>query len=372
MEDAETSTRDDAIRTALLDWYRREARDLPWRRTRDPYRVWLSEIMLQQTRVETVVPYYRRWLEVFPDVETLARSGEDAVLKQWEGLGYYRRARNLHRAAKQLVESGSGFPTTAAGWLGIAGVGRYTAGAVASIVFGEQVPVLDGNVKRVLARLDAIEQSIDDAKVTAALWRRAEILVPPPHPDVSPKPSSPNDPGDFNQALMELGARICVPRRPRCLLCPVEAVCRGRAAGLAPMLPVRAKKGAVPHRVWVAALIVRRGRILFAQRPPGLLGGLWELPTRAVAEDEARSSVVERLLVEDLGLTGRVGEEVAQVNHAFTHFRVTIHLFAVAGVGGRARAIRHQEVRWQPRDELESLALPVAMRRLTRRVLAQS
>ncbi len=343
----------EAIQRTLLAWYRAHARDLPWRRTRDPYRIWLSEVMLQQTRVETVVGYYTRWVAALPTVEVLAAADEDQVLKLWEGLGYYRRARNFHRAAKVVVVERAGrLPTDAKTWLTLPGVGRYTAGAIASIVFGEPVPVLDGNVKRVLSRLFRIESSIDDKVTIDALWDVAARLVPG---DAA---------GDFNQALMELGARVCVPRRPSCLVCPLADPCRARRAGVQEKLPVRKAKRPVPYRDDVAALVSRGGRYLLAKRPEGLLGGLWEFPGGPVAEDETQSSALVRNLKDRLGVDSAVGALRGQVRHAFTHRRVTYHLYNVRLVGGTPAPRFHTELRWARRAEWDDMALPVAMQRL--------
>ncbi|MBI3119584.1 MAG: A/G-specific adenine glycosylase, partial [Candidatus Hydrogenedentes bacterium] len=217
-----------AIRRALLAWYRQEARDLPWRRTADPYRIWISEVMLQQTRVDQGLPYYERFLDAFPDLATLAAASEDQVLKAWEGLGYYTRARNLHKTAQTVAEQHGGkLPERAELLQLLPGVGRYTAGAIASICFGERVPVLDGNVKRVLARVHRIEDSIDDPATEKELWILAAELVPP------------RGPGEFNQSMMELGARLCTPKKPRCEECPVSAHCSAFAAGVQELLPAR-------------------------------------------------------------------------------------------------------------------------------------
>lgn len=220
-----------SFRRALLAWYRANARDMPWRRTTDPYAIWLSEIMLQQTRVDQGTPYYERFIATFPNVHALARASEDRVLKLWEGLGYYSRARNLHRAAKIVSSEYAGtFPQSAEQLQTLPGVGRYTAGAIASIAFGERVPVLDGNVIRVLSRVFNIEACTDEPKVRDQLWEIAATLVPA------------RDPGDFNQAMMELGARVCTPNAPLCAQCPVQKHCCARAKGVESQRPVRRKK----------------------------------------------------------------------------------------------------------------------------------
>jgi A/G-specific adenine glycosylase len=252
-----------ALREALLGHYDRAARDLPWRKDTDPYRVLVSEIMLQQTRVETVKGYYGPWLERFPSIEALAAADEDAVLKAWEGLGYYRRARNLHRAARVVREDHGGeLPVSLAELRGLPGVGEYTAGAVASIAFGEAVPAVDGNVRRVFARLFDVPQP-----KPAWLRKTAEELV------------DEHRPGDWNQALMELGATICTPRSPKCDICPVARWCAAGDAGTVAVRPIAAKRRAVPSRELGLLVLYSEGRVLLEKRQEGgLLGGLWAFP----------------------------------------------------------------------------------------------
>ncbi|MBN2492327.1 MAG: A/G-specific adenine glycosylase [Planctomycetes bacterium] len=339
----------------MLAWYRANARDLPWRRTRDPYRIWLSEIMLQQTRVKTVRPYYDRFTRAFPRVEDLAAAGAGEVLKLWEGLGYYSRARHLLEAARWVVREGGGrFPETAAELVGLPGVGRYTAGAIASIAFGERAPVLDGNVKRVLARLFLVREPVDEGATEARLWTLAAALV------------SPRAPGDSNQALMELGARVCRPRRPDCTVCPVRALCRARAAGEAEALPARrAARRALPHHEIVAAAIGRNGRYLFGQRPlGGLLGGLWEFPGGKVERGEAHAEALVRELREELGVETAVGARIASLEHAYSHFRITLHLHRARISRGRPVPRFHTELKWLLPAQFDRYAFPAATRRL--------
>ena len=343
-----------AVLRRLLAWYRASARDLPWRKTCDPYRIWLSEIMLQQTRVETVRDYYERFTRAYPRVQDLARADERSVLKQWEGLGYYRRARNLLAAAKWVVrEAGGQFPGSAAELRRMPGVGRYTAGAVASIAFGERTPVLDGNVKRVLARLFRIRRSIDEAAVTEQLWDRAAELV------------SARSPGDSNQAWMELGARICLPRNPACAACPIARFCRAHASGDAASLPVRRPRKAVPHHDVVAAAIRKNGRYLFGCRPTeGLLGGLWEFPGGKVRPGEVANDALRRELREELGIIAEVGERIASVDHAYSHFKITLHLHACTIRSGHPEPRYHSALRWLLPAQFEAYAFPTATLRL--------
>jgi A/G-specific adenine glycosylase len=307
------------FRGKLLEWYRRERRDLPWRHVRDPYAVWLSETMLQQTRVETVIPYYERFLRELPTVVALAEASEQDVLSLWSGLGYYRRARMLHAAAKVVVEQHGGrLPSSLEGLRGLAGVGRYTAGAVASIAFGERVPVVDGNVARVVARLFAIEDDVKGAVAQAHIWRIAEDLLP----------GVGESPGDWNQALMELGATTCLPRGARCEECPVAPHCLARAQGSQDRLPrVAPKRPPVPLRL-VAVVLSSPSRVLLARRRAGLLfGGLWEVPT-TTAGGVAR-------LAARLGVEPRELESAGDVVHVLSHRRMQVKV--LHGKLGRTR-----------------------------------
>jgi A/G-specific adenine glycosylase len=304
----------------LLAWFDRHRRDLPWRRSQDPYGVWLSEIMLQQTRVEVVIPYYERFLARFPTVEELAAAEVDEVLTLWSGLGYYRRARQLHAAARQVAAAG-GFPRTLDGWLALPGIGPYTAAAVASIAFGVAAPVMDGNVERVVSRWLA---QADDPKSGPARRRllatAAELLVP-------------DRPGDSNQALMELGATICTPRRPKCLLCPIADGCRGRMSGDPESFPAPRVKRESDKRRLVVAVAERKGKVLLFRRPDDseLLAGTWELPW--VDQDEG-SAPAEGALAARYGGKWTLGEQVGAVRHGITYrdLEVRVYRAEVAGV----------------------------------------
>jgi len=248
----------------LLHWYRQHKRDLPWRRTSDPYAIWVSEIMLQQTTVEAVIPYYERFLKRFPTVKALAEGPEEDVLKLWSGLGYYSRARNLHKAAGMLTGD---FPDTVEALMVLPGIGRYTAGAIASIAFGKRAPIVDGNVIRVLSRLFLISEDPKSSAGQKIFWKKAEEVLPHKHL------------GDFNQALMELGATVCSPENPACLICPVSEDCRARHEGRPEDYPTPKKKTEYRDVLMSAAVVEERGRILFLKRPAtGLLKGMWELP----------------------------------------------------------------------------------------------
>ncbi|NLV39976.1 MAG: A/G-specific adenine glycosylase [Candidatus Hydrogenedentes bacterium] len=339
-----------ALRERLLAWFQAEARDLPFRGTTDPYAVWVSEIILQQTRVDQGTPYYNRFVAAFPTVEALAAAPEEAVLKLWEGLGYYSRARNLHAAARMVCEQHGGrFPETAAQLRMLPGIGPYTAAAVASIAFGERVAVLDGNVKRVLARLFALDDCIDDPATERELWRLAQTLVPP------------RGPGDFNQAMMELGARVCTPRAPACMACPVASECRAHAEGREAELPVRKPKAATPLHEIVTAVIERDGCFLVGRRPHGgMLGGLWEFPGGKVEKGEDHALALARECREELGVEVCAGGLVACVRHAYTHFRIVMSVYRCAITAGEPAALAHTELRWVSPEAFDTLAFPKA------------
>ena len=344
-----------AVRRGLLRWYRRHARELPWRKdSPDPYRVWVSEVMLQQTRVETVRPYFRRFLRLFPNVRSLASAPAARVLKAWEGLGYYSRARNLHRGAKHVVhQCGGVLPGSAEELLRIPGIGRYTAGAIASIAFGRREPVLDGNVVRVLCRLFRVGGDPRRASVREGLWLLAERLLP--------KAGA----GEFNQAVMDLGATVCVPSPPRCEACPVERVCEARRRGMERRLPRRPPRRTLPHQTIVAGVIWKRGRVLIGRRrPEGLLGGLWEFPGGKVRPGESLPAALRREIREEAGIEAEVQAPLVTVRHAYSHFRITMHVFECRYVSGRPQPRECAAVRWVPPATLDRYAWPRANRKV--------
>lgn len=343
-----------AFRRALLTWYRATARDLPWRRTRDPYAIWLSESMLQQTRVETVVAYYERFLAAFPTVAALARAPLERVLKLWEGLGYYTRARALHRAARVIVaERGGVLPTTSTEWEVLPGVGRYTAAAIASIAHGEAVATVDGNIKRVLARLCCVKESIDERDVQEMIWRRADELL------------ARRSAGEWNQALMELGARVCRPKSPLCEECPVRRWCGAHVAGIAESLPRRGAKRDAKELSAEAAVIWRRGRLLLVQRPAGgLLGGFWTLPGCERVDEADEQSLADRVRAL-AGLDVQVGEVLDTVKHVFTHRRWHVEIKACVRVRGRLRT-NGTAAAWVDPTELETYPLAAVDWKLVR------
>jgi A/G-specific adenine glycosylase len=340
----------------LLRWYATHARALPWRGARDPYRVWISEIMLQQTQVDTVIPYYRRWLKRFPTLKALAAAPLRDVLALWEGLGYYSRARNLHRAAQRvLADFGGRLPQTVAELRTLPGIGRYTAGAIASIAFNQDVAVLDGNVKRVLARVFNLVDDVSRPAGEKKLWALADRLIPAGRA------------GDYNQALMDLGATICAPRNPICARCPVNKQCAAQKVGAQNERPITKKKAAVPHYAVAAGIIRQGGRVLIAQRPAHkLLGGLWEFPGGKREAGETLPECLQRELKEELGITVTVGEQRATLKHAFTHFKITLHVFEAVWVAGQPRAIEVAAFKWVWPNQLKNYPMGKTDRAIAR------
>lgn len=297
----------------ILAWYEKHARVLPWRETcghPDSYAVWVSEIMLQQTRVEAVIPYFVRWMQRFPTIQALAAAPEHDVLVAWEGLGYYSRARNLHKAAKIIAgEHGGQLPTEIIELRKLPGIGRYTAAAIASIAFGQDAATLDGNLKRVLARVFDIALPADSAEGENILWQLAETHLPPGRAS------------DYNQALMDLGATICLPRNPRCLVCPAQEICLAREQGIQEQRPVKKPKPLIPRKLKAAAVIILDGKTLLNRRPArGLLGGLWEFPAAEVETDSADSLTTAVETAYALKVTPLT--RLPEIQHAYTHFRL--------------------------------------------------
>jgi A/G-specific adenine glycosylase len=339
-----------ALRRRLLAWYDRHRRDMPWRRTRDPYPVWLSEVMLQQTQVATARPYYDAFLERFPTLEALARARPAEVLASWAGLGYYRRARHLHEAARAVVrDHGGRVPDTAEAFGALPGVGRYTTAAVLSICFDRPLAVLDGNVARVLSRLHALPFAIRDPRGARALWARAAALVPMRRP------------GDWNQAMMELGAVICTPRAPACGRCPLRTRCRALALGRVADYPPTVGRRPQESIRRAVALIERGGRILMERRDGALLAGLWEPPGVELANGEPAGRALRAALARD-GLRARVADARRVVRHTITHRAISVDVWRGRLEGATPRRAR---LRWvdseRPRVPLTALA-----RRLTR------
>ncbi len=332
-----------AIAAPLLAWYDRHGRDLPWRRTKDPYRIWVSEIMLQQTRVETVKPYYARFLERYPTVHALADADDEEVRASWAGLGFYRRARHLHAAAKAVSAAGGEVPTSVEGILQLPGVGRYTAGAILSSAHDAKVPILDGNVIRVLSRLFRVEGPPDKAAVQRRLWGLAEEVLPDRRP------------GDFNQAQMDLGATVCTPVGPTCGACPLAEVCATGPSGDAEDYPSPGRRQKVKFITRVALRIDDGDRFLLRRRPAeGLLGSLWTLPA---VETEPTIEAVEEL-AGSFGCRDRpTFAHVAE--HRFSHRHWTTHVYVVSAAG----AVASDGDRWVTEADLDGMGVPTAARR---------
>jgi A/G-specific adenine glycosylase len=350
----------DILKTApsvLLSWWDTDHADLPWRRTKDPYAIWVSEIMLQQTQISTVIPYYERWLVRLPTVQALADASLDEVLKLWEGLGYYSRVRHLHAAASQVMEEFNGrIPRTVPQLLTLKGIGRYTAGAIASIAFNQPAPVLDGNVIRVFSRLIDLPDDITMTATKNQLWQLAETVVPSERP------------GDYNQALMELGQQVCLPKNPLCQLCPLSSKCQARQYGTQNERPVRPPRKNTPHYDVVAGIIWERGiplpstdaRFLIAKRPlNGLLGGLWEFPGGKQEDGESLTEAVIREIDEELKMEIEVGELQTVVKHAYTHFRITLHAFHAIHIQGNPQHIGVDDHAWVSLTDLDNYAFAV-------------
>ncbi len=336
----------------LLDWYDHKKRSLPWRGHPDPYAVWVSEIMLQQTRVEAVTPYFHRWMRRFPSIAALAAAPEQEVLSAWEGLGYYARARNLRRAAQAVVEQHGGqLPRDPQQLRELPGIGRYTAGAIASIAFGLDEPALDGNIRRVLSRVFNVEEPADSPKGAARLWELADKNLPK------------GQAGDYNQALMDLGATICVPANPRCPVCPVKGLCTARKLGIQNERPVLKAKKAGPHHVVAAAAIVRAGRVLLVQRPSqGLLGGMWEFPNGRARG--APVSNVEKVLREHYGMDVECIESLGVFEHGYSHFSVSVHAFRCKPIA----VPKMKNSKWVPIRKLADYPMGRIDRQIARRL----
>lgn len=340
------------IRQDLLRWYDRAARDLPWRGTRDPYAIWVSEVMLQQTRVETVIPYYERFLRRFPTPEALAEADEDAVLSQWSGLGYYRRARLLQAGVREVVARyGGKVPEDAERRLALPGVGRYTAGAIGSIAFDKEEPIVDGNVTRVLARVFRIRTPVGSSETTKALWALAERLVPGERP------------GELNQALMELGATLCTPKQPACDTCPIVHACQAHAQGEVDALPVPKPRKA-PRKLDLTAVVATSGRgnsqqVWLTKADQALFGGLWGVP---MSEGEPRDTL------RHAGLRARLQPDaIGKVAHVLTHRRMQIDVYRATGAKAEASPAR----RGFKSDELDRVGVSTLTKKLLAAALAR-
>jgi A/G-specific adenine glycosylase len=334
------------IQKNLLQWFKKNKRDLPWRKTRDPYAIWVSEIMLQQTQVATVIPYYQKFLKSFPTIRHLAKVDLSKVLKIWEGLGYYSRARNLLRASQIVLDQFHGkIPDTLEDLLSFPGVGRSTAGSILSFAFCKDAPILDGNAKRVLSRLFAVSGSPGERKTEQLLWKISESLIPKGF-------SNP-----FNQALMDLGAMLCTARDPQCPRCPLHHLCKGRASGNPERYPPKRQKKKIPHIEAVSAVIHKDGKVLLNQRPPkGLLGGLWEFPNWRI-EGKQRMRL-RNFIQKKMGMNVKVEESFGIFRQTFSHFKLTLHVFNCQPLNGKGKG------KWIPIQKLHLLPMSRIHRRI--------
>lgn len=348
------------LRRALLRWFETHKRPTPWRNDPSPYRVWVSEVMLQQTQTATVIPYFERFIARFPDVQALASAPLEEVLRYWEGLGYYARARNLHKAAHLIVQNGGQLPSTPEQLRELPGIGAYTAGAIASIAFGQPVPVVDGNVARVLARLLWLKGDLKTHAAQKQLWAIAEQLVDPARP------------GAFNQALMELGSTVCTPAQPRCGECPISHLCAAYQRGQPTAVPEPSRRPSTRTMVDVSAIIEREGRFLLAQRPPeGLWGGLWEFPR---ATRQARESI-EALAIraaEQVGLQVLPKQPLLQVRHVVTYSKIQLYGYLCVWQAGEARAGAYQTTAWVAPEAFAEYPLSAPQRKLAEALLKQT
>jgi len=350
------------VRRAILTWFKKHARDLPWRQTRDPYKIWVSEIMLQQTQVATVETYFERFIEQFPDVRSLAEADEQKVLRLWEGLGYYRRARQLHRAAQVVVEQHGGkFPRDAAEVHNLPGIGRYTAGAVLSIAFDAQEPILEANTIRLFARLLKFPGDPLSSAGQKLLWQAAETLLPR------------KNTGQFNQSLMELGSLVCTPTNPDCDVCPLMCHCPTRMAGLQETIPQPKRKMQYESVTELAVVAWRDNKVLLRRCSPGQRwAGLWDFPRFASEQPDPKGSFsgtdaelingVER----QTGVTVEPFGHLTTIKHAVTKYRITLHCHNARFVRGSIARSRHDSLRWVDCDRLEELPLSTTGRKIGR------
>lgn len=345
----------------MLSWYDDVKRPLPWRDCGNPYFIWVSEIMLQQTRVDQVKPYFKRFIEAFPTVRDLAEADRQEVLKIWEGLGYYSRARYMHEAAQTVVDKYDGqIPETMDEILDLKGVGPYTASAVLSIAFQKKHAAVDGNVIRVLSRFFGIEDDVRRSKTKNEIQEYADEFIDPERP------------GDFNQALMELGAAVCTPSQPDCDECPLQAGCVASKTLKTDEIPYKAPKKKVPHHNIGAGIILNdRNEVLIARRSEdAMLGGLWEFPGGKQEENESMEETTKRELREELGVEISITDQFMTLKHAYSHFKITLHAFLCELTGGQPKAMAADEVKWVKIDELQEYPFPKANRRLTEKLMS--
>lgn len=344
------------LQLSLLNWYQRHQRRLPWRESDNPYDIWISEVMLQQTQVKTVLKYYPAFIIKFPDIKSLAHAPLEEVLKSWELMGYYARARNLHRAAQVVTEKYQGkLPGSYEKLRSLPGIGAYIAAAISSIAFGLPYPVLDGNVRRVMSRLFAINTPTKLNKFHEACEKRlAEIF-------------DRENPANFNQALMELGAIICVPKKPVCSDCPVQKHCMAFAKGKQQAYPVKVQKKPVPKYQIALGILLKKDRLLITRRKPeGLLGGLWELPGGKLHSNEMPLEACAREIKEEVNLEVEVGDFLTCIKHAYTHFKIVVNVYACKLRNGKIRLKGPVDYRWIKSSELDHYPFPAANHKIFR------
>ncbi len=340
---------------ALLDWYQKNKREMPWRDISDPYRIWISEVMLQQTRVDTVIPYFNRFINKFPTVTDLAESDQQSVLKVWEGLGYYSRARNMHQAAKTVSKEMKGvMPADYDGLIKLKGIGPYTAAAISSIAYNEKKAVVDGNLLRVLCRYFGISDDIRLNGTKAQIQNFADNLIPG------------SNPGDFNQAVMELGATVCKPSNPLCDECPLSVQCTAYNSARTETIPYKSKKAKVPHYQIAVGLIVNKDNelLISLRKNDAMLGGLWEFPGGKKEDGESLKDAAKRELDEELGVEVSVFDEFMNLKHAYSHFKITLHAYWCRIDNGKPTPKSSQKLKWVSLEAIDEFPFPNANKTL--------
>ena len=350
-----------AIHQLLFSWYQLNARSLPWRGIGDPYLIWISEVMLQQTRVDTVIPYFNKWTNTFPDVFHLYHATEEEVLRLWEGLGYYSRARNIKKSADILVEQyGGKLPQSPGELKKLPGIGDYIAAAISSIAFNDNVPALEANGIRVVARISDFHEEVNLSKSKSKLANVLGELIKFGHA------------GEINQAVMDLGSEICISQNPECETCPIKSYCRAFTNNTQNVLPVKKKKKPIPHVTVVAAVILKGSKVLITKRMPNkLLGGLWEFPGGKVEKGETHQQALSRELVEEIGVQAEAGKNLGVYEHAYTHFSVTVYAFFTRIISGKLSKIEVADYQWVDVNSLSNFPMGKVDRQISKDLQAE-